>query len=76
MNRAPQQQKREGARATSSRPASDANRDLLIAEMLANLVDGFERAALFGDLTAAEVKEWLRSRAVFYTAARDLGLVD
>ena len=76
MSRTARQQ--TGPRAQASRPShrQQDQRDRLILETLLTTIDGFERGGLLGGFTAAEVVQWLKARATFYIAARDLGLVD
>ncbi len=58
----------------------DQDRDDRIRDALERLLDVFHDDAigrdLLGDVTVAEAREWLNSRAVCYEAARQLGLVD
>jgi len=60
--------------------AVDQARDRHICDVLECLLDSFQDDAiardLLGDVTVAEAKKWLKSRATFYEAARQSGLVD
>ena len=54
----------------------DNERDDLILDTLINLVEAQEGFGTLGELTAAEIKQWLCSRVGAYTAVREIGLLD